>query len=67
MHFPLGRLPFTVIIHRNGIVNANVCAVKTGGNINGGNISGENTSGENNNGVIITIIILTKTEQIREH
>ena len=62
MNFPLGRLPFTVIIHRNGIVNANVCAVKSGGNING-----ENTSGENNNGVIITIIILTKTEQIREH
>jgi hypothetical protein len=52
MNIPLGQLPFTVIIHRNGIVNANVCAVKSGGNING-----ENTSGENN--MVITIIILT--------
>ena len=54
MNFPLGQLPFTVIIHRNGIVNANVCAVASGGNMNG-----ESTSGENNIGVII---ILTKTK-----
>jgi hypothetical protein len=39
-----------MIIHRNGIVNANVCAVASGGNING-----ENTSGENITGAIILI------------
>jgi len=51
--FLLGQLPFTVIIHRNGVVNANVCAVASGGNINGKNTSGENITGA---------IILIKTK-----
>ena len=49
----LGQLPFTGIIHQNGIANANVCAVVSGGDMNG-----ENTSGEN----IIGVIILIKTK-----
>ena len=53
MLFLLGQLPFTVIIHRNGIANANVCAVASGGNMNGENTSGENITG---------VIILTKTK-----
>jgi hypothetical protein len=40
------QLPFTAIIHRNGIANANVCAVTSGGNMKGENTSGKNITGE---------------------
>ena len=45
MAFRSDRLPFTVIIHRNGIVSANVCAVRSGGNMSGENMNGGNITG----------------------
>ena len=58
LYFPFSEVTPFCTLFGAWFVNANVCAVASGGNMNGENRSGENITG---------VIILITTKRIKEH